>query len=438
MKKLWRWLSDEKHQKTVAFIGGGLVVVVGGLWQGYAHFSKLDPKPAPATSQNQNQGGIQASGDVNIGAGAQVDASSKIFITKVEGVDPTEHKAIADKLLVSELALSNFFKILGEAKIAPEDLDHKLREIATKHKALLARLDAPDAGDDAVRELKAQARKAIDVGDYNLAEKLLNQASDKDAAIGKERMRAAAASKADIAELKWIEFKYADAADYYQQAHDLLPGGELELRAEYLNLVGGSWHDGGRYAEALPALQQSLALREKALGPEHPDVATDLNNLAALYHAQGAYAKAEPLYQRSLKIWEKALGLDHPDVAQSLNNLAALYHAQGAYAKAEPLYQRSLKIKEKVLGPEHAAVATSLNNLAELYRAQGAYAKAEPLFRRGLKILEKTFPNGHPNLATGYENYAVSLRKLKRDEEALEYETKAQAMQAKFAVAGKP
>ena len=36
----------------------------------------------------------------------------------------------------------------------------------------------------------------------------------------------------------------------------------------------------------------------------------------------GQYAKAEPLYQRSLKIRESQLGPDHPDVAASLNNLA--------------------------------------------------------------------------------------------------------------------
>ena len=50
-----------------------------------------------------------------------------------------------------------------------------------------------------------------------------------------------------------------------------------------------------------------------------------LNNLALLYRAQGQYAKAEPLYQRALGIREKALGPEHPDVARSLNNLAVLY-----------------------------------------------------------------------------------------------------------------
>ena len=64
----------------------------------------------------------------------------------------------------------------------------------------------------------------------------------------------------------------------------------------------------------------------RGLGPEHPDVAQSLNNLAVLYHTQSKYAEAEPLYERSLAIKEKALGL---------------YQAQGKYAEAEPHYQHA-------------------------------------------------------------------------------------------------
>jgi tetratricopeptide (TPR) repeat protein len=88
----------------------------------------------------------------------------------------------------------------------------------------------------------------------------------------------------------------------------------------------------GRYADADPLYQRSLAIREKALGPDHLAVAESLNNLAVLSFNQGRYADAEPLYQRSLAIWEKALGHDHPDVATALNNLAELYRGQGRYA----------------------------------------------------------------------------------------------------------
>ncbi|MFH1861555.1 MAG: FxSxx-COOH system tetratricopeptide repeat protein, partial [bacterium] len=41
------------------------------------------------------------------------------------------------------------------------------------------------------------------------------------------------------------------------------------------------------YAAALPLCQRALGIDEKALGKNHPEVATDLNNLAGLYYDQG-------------------------------------------------------------------------------------------------------------------------------------------------------
>jgi CHAT domain-containing protein len=160
-------------------------------------------------------------------------------------------------------------------------------------------------------------------------------------------------------------------------------------------------HQAGKYAEAIPLVQQVLALREKVLGPDHPDVATVLNSFGILYDKQGRYAEAEPLYKRALAIREKALGPDHPDhflVAMSLANLAVLYGNQRRYAEAEPLNKRALAIFEKTLGPDYPAVAGSLNNLAADYDNQGHYAEAEPLYKRALAIWEKALGPDHPNV----------------------------------------
>ena len=59
-------------------------------------------------------------------------------------------------------------------------------------------------------------------------------------------------------------------------------------------------------------------------------MAENLNNLATLYYNQGDYSQAEPSFKRSLAIRKKALGPDHPDVAASLNKLAELYSTQGS------------------------------------------------------------------------------------------------------------
>jgi hypothetical protein len=75
---------------------------------------------------------------------------------------------------------------------------------------------------------------------------------------------------------------------------------------------------GLRISRGWAIAQRALAIREKAMGPEHPDVAQSLNNLAGLYQAQGQYAKAEPLHQRALAIREKVFGSEHPNVATCL------------------------------------------------------------------------------------------------------------------------
>ncbi|MGD0128556.1 MAG: FxSxx-COOH system tetratricopeptide repeat protein [Terriglobia bacterium] len=204
--------------------------------------------------------------------------------------------------------------------------------------------------------------------------------------------------------------RYSEAEPLYQRAlgiREKVLGPEHPGVATSLNNLAELYYAQGKYSEAEPLHERALGILEKALGPEHPHVASSLNNLAELYRAQGKYAEAEPLYQRALGIKEKALGPDHPDVAAGLNNLAELYRAQGKYAEAEPLYQRALGIREKALEPEHPDVATSLNNLAELYRAQGKYAGAEPLYQRALGIKEKALEPEHPDVATSLNNLAI-------------------------------
>ena len=136
----------------------------------------------------------------------------------------------------------------------------------------------------------------------------------------------------------------------------------------------------GKYDRAVVVAKKALEVAENNVGPNHPDVATSLNNLGLLYDTQGQYAQAEPLYKRSLAIKEKALGRDHPAVATTLNNLGSLYFAQGQYTPAEPLFDRARAIDEKALGPNHPNVARDLINLAFLYYTQGKHAQAEPLY----------------------------------------------------------
>ena len=56
-----------------------------------------------------------------------------------------------------------------------------------------------------------------------------------------------------------------------------------------------------------------------------------------VYQAKGDYERALPLYKKALEIEEKALGENHPDIATTLNNIAILYQKIGDYDRALPL-----------------------------------------------------------------------------------------------------
>ncbi len=79
----------------------------------------------------------------------------------------------------------------------------------------------------------------------------------------------------------------------------------------------------GQLDRAVTVAQQALAVAEQAVGPEHPDVAVSLNNLAVLYFAQLQFARAEPLYRRALAIlarFARATGHQHPNFEVALSN----------------------------------------------------------------------------------------------------------------------
>jgi tetratricopeptide (TPR) repeat protein len=183
---------------------------------------------------------------------------------------------------------------------------------------------------------------------------------------------------------------------------------------------GGSYVWGrGFFRQAASFYRDALVIREKTLGPEHPDTAENLNELGFLLRLQGDLAGARPLLERALAIREKVLGPEHPDTARSLNNFAQLLQAQGELTEARPLLERALAIREKVLGPEHPDTAASLNNLALLLHAQGDLVGARPLFKRALGISEKESGPEHPSTSYVRTNLSRLLLACGQPVEAL-------------------
>jgi tetratricopeptide (TPR) repeat protein len=356
---------------------------------------------------------------------------------------------------VTDAAVSNFFRILGEKKVAAEDLDAKLREVAASHLTLLKQTEAQAGDDPQVAALKKQAVAAIDKGDYAQGQVLLQQAFDADLVAARKALDAAnqryltaAKTKADLGRLKLAQLQYAAAAQEFQTAADLVPAGQPLIRASYLSESGYATYLAGNNALALAALTEALRLREQAIGPDDIRLAANLRRLGRVYWALGRPAEAEPFYRRALELIDKgaptepqratryvidlsrlyrALGRDAeadalddrvlamqgrlrsrrgPQAASRLHALSIIFALQGDRAEAERLLRRALEIHKSTLGPDHPDTASVMHDLAQVLYIRGRYEEAEPLYQRSLLVIEKVLGPEHPRVALYLGNLA--------------------------------
>ncbi|KAK5202618.1 Gluconate transport-inducing protein required for gluconate-H+ symport [Exophiala xenobiotica] len=102
----------------------------------------------------------------------------------------------------------------------------------------------------------------------------------------------------------------------------------------------------GKYEEAEGMHNQTLDLRKKALGEKHPSTlasmnnlavvlsTTSMDNLAVVLRQQGKYEDAEQMQRQTLDLREKVLGEEHPSTLTSMNDLAEVLQQQGKYKEA--------------------------------------------------------------------------------------------------------
>ncbi|MEO0560361.1 MAG: serine/threonine-protein kinase, partial [Bacteroidota bacterium] len=168
-----------------------------------------------------------------------------------------------------------------------------------------------------------------------------------------------------------------------------------------------------------PLLDSSLAIREAALGPDHPNVATTLNDLGWLHADQGRPDLAEANYRRALAITRSAFGDEHSNVPTMINNIAVLYRDRGDYEDARALLEEALSIQTRQLGDDHPDLAYAYNNLARVAKEQGNATEAIRLFQRGLDLRRAGLPEGHVDIGTSLSSLADAYATWEQYEDAL-------------------
>ncbi len=183
--------------------------------------------------------------------------------------------------------------------------------------------------------------------------------------------------------------------------------GQPELEAALAAAIGRAYDGLGLYDRAQPLLERSLALRRRAFGAAHPEVAESLYALGALHWQRGELDLAEATFRRALEMRRALLGGADPAVAESLNALGLALVSKAQFDTAEPLLREALAINRKHYGNDHIEVGSNLGNLGLLMKQKGDLAAAEAFYREALAIFRRLFGAAHPEVAIQLNNLAV-------------------------------
>ena len=200
---------------------------------------------------------------------------------------------------------------IGELEKQLADPDAALAEAQERIAKLEALLER--SGNNIGGDRIAEARDALERGDYSIADDLFAEIEAHRELEVQEAARAAF-GRGEIAE---AEVRWGDAADHYARAARLDPGYDTLIKAGDL-----LWR-AGRHGDAIRHNEQLAEIAKQEFGAGHEKSATALNNLATNYQATGRYDEAEPLYRQALEVFEATLGAEHPDTQTVRGNLEA-------------------------------------------------------------------------------------------------------------------
>lgn len=130
--------------------------------------------------------------------------------------------------------------------------------------------------------------------------------------------------------------------------------------------------------EAVALARESLALRERELGPADQLLVPTLSNLADVLTARGEFETA-------LAIAGRAVGVSHADSAERALALDRLGRALSSARRLDEALQalnESLELRERLRATEDAALVSTIEELTLVLQRKGEYRRARDMLRR--------------------------------------------------------
>ena len=201
-----------------------------------------------------------------------------------------------------------------------------------------------------------------------------------------------------------------------------LPQGETKSTSLELTAFDNVFHqfkDGWQHRTVLEQKKAAATLIAEA--DKLPD--SDPQKARALLMASGVYIDDIPLkialVRRVVAIDEKNLGGDDPEVASDLRNLALLSALTGDIIEAERSYGRAVKIAEGAEQMSSFERSMIFAGAADFHKQQKRYEEAEPLLRRAVEVAAG-LPSAHASLRLQFRASLAEVLRLEGKEDEAE------------------
>ena len=174
------------------------------------------------------------------------------------------------------------------------------------------------------------------------------------------------------------------------------PGRAVALPlARDLARLGELYRKDGRSAQALDAFRQSVDIRVRLLGEEHPDSLESKSGMARLLRQLGKLDEARFLEEDVLAVRERVLGSEHPDTLAARACLAQTLLLQGELAAALLLQDTVLATYARQLGGEHPLTLEAMDGRAATLLRMGLLAQVQQVLGTVVAARERLFGAEH-------------------------------------------
>lgn len=200
-----------------------------------------------------------------------------------------------------------------------------------------------------------------DLGEFDSAVLVCTKALEIREELFGEDHPSAMVSRAWLADILLASGNFAQALPILERVlvdHERVGSADLEISSAMNNLAS-AYRELGKIDQARALFEQVLVKTEKTAGKTSPLYSAALTNCALTMEAQKDYKNALVMHEESLVLKQKTLGPDHPDVALSMHNLGVCLLRNDKKLnrdRAVGLGNGAIAIWEKAYGPKHPTV----------------------------------------------------------------------------------